>query len=346
LATNQQLKKQLLVKNVLVTHTAGGLVEEVNRAAALIPNWQDSNETSPIIELRQGLEQLAQGHENGQATYYDLVLVLESVLTAWKDDLAKAGIELEVNLNTKQRCITLNYFNLDIVFNSLVASVIKRNFKSQRMLVSVEEINQQLVVTLRDFGMPFPKWTEADPEAGLTQSTDLNIEKLPLLIHQSGGQLKTFISDSQNVVQLSWPIEYQVTQKVTESTLEQIETIKHPVLTQEQMKLSAEQEWKNRVALLVGEQYSDAEFGTASAARLLFMSERSLQRRFKSAFDKTFKEYLNQVRLEHACERLLAGEKVSDVAFNSGFNDPSYFSQRFKHHFGMSPSKFAENADD
>ncbi|MCZ8487371.1 AraC family transcriptional regulator [Vibrio lentus] len=32
---------------------------------------------------------------------------------------------------------------------------------------------------------------------------------------------------------------------------------------------------------------------------------------------------------------ILAG-KVSDVAFDSGFNDPSYFSQRFKHHFGMS----------
>ena len=346
LATNQQLKKQLAVKNVLVTHTAGGLVEEVNRAAALIPNWQESDEASPIVELRQGLEQLAQGHENGQTTYYDLVLVLESVLTAWKDDLAKAGIELEVNLNTKHRYITLNYFNLDIVFNSLVASAIKRNFKSQRMLVSVEEVKQQLVVTLRDFGMPFPKWTAADPDAGLAQSTDLNIEKLPLLIHQSGGELKTFISDSQNVVQLSWLIEYQVSQKITESTLEQIETIKHPVLTQEQQKLSAEQEWKNRVALLVSEHYSDAEFGTASVARLLYMSERSLQRRFKSAFDKTFKEYLNQVRLEHACERLLAGEKVSDVAFNSGFNDPSYFSQRFKHHFGMSPSKFAENSDD
>ena len=346
LATNQQLKKQLAVKNVLVTHTAGGLVEEVNRAAALIPNWYEGDEASPIVELRQGLEQLAQGHEGGAKTYYDLVLVLESVLTAWKDDLAKAGIELEINLDTKQRFITLNYFNLDIVFNSLVASAIKRNFKSQRMLISVEEAKQKLVVTLRDFGMPFPKWAAADPESGPSPSTDLNIEKLPLLIHQSGGELKTFISDSQNVVQLSWPIEYQVTQKVSESTLEQIATIKNPILTQEQQKLSAEQEWKNRVALLVGEHYSDAEFGTASAARLLYMSERSLQRRFKSAFDKTFKEYLNQVRLDHACERLLAGEKVSDVAFNSGFNDPSYFSQRFKHHFGMSPSKFAENADE
>ncbi|PTO71289.1 helix-turn-helix transcriptional regulator, partial [Vibrio splendidus] len=54
----------------------------------------------------------------------------------------------------------------------------------------------------------------------------------------------------------------------------------------------------------------------------------------------------NEVRLEHACERLLAGEKISDVAFDSGFNDPSYFSQRFKHHFGMSPSKFAENSEE
>ena len=87
--------------------------------------------------------------------------------------------------------------------------------------------------------------------------------------------------------------------------------------------------------------YHDPEFGTASAAKMLFMSERSLQRRFKSASSRTLKDYVTEVRLEMACEQLLAGEKISEVAFNCGFNDPSYFSQKFKLHFGLSPSKFA-----
>nr|WP_237665885.1 MULTISPECIES: helix-turn-helix transcriptional regulator [unclassified Vibrio] len=75
----------------------------------------------------------------------------------------------------------------------------------------------------------------------------------------------------------------------------------------------------------------------------MYVSERSLQRRFKNATGKTFKEYLTEYRLDQACRLLINGEKVSQVAFLCGFNDPSYFSQRFKSHFGLSPSQFAED---
>lgn len=95
---------------------------------------------------------------------------------------------------------------------------------------------------------------------------------------------------------------------------------------------------------MVAEHYTNPEFGTAMAAKMLYVSERSLQRRFKSANSRTFTDYLTEVRLEKACESLLAGEKVVDVAFASGFNDPSYFSQRFKLYFGVPPSKFASDA--
>lgn len=77
-----------------------------------------------------------------------------------------------------------------------------------------------------------------------------------------------------------------------------------------------------KVYQLVAEHYHDPDFGTATAAKMLFMSERSLQRRFKSASSRTLKDYLTEVRLETACEQLLAGEKISEVAFNCGFNDP------------------------
>ena len=345
LTTNQQLKKQLSVKNVLVSHTAKELSDEVTQIAAMLPSWNDDQGRSPILTLKNGLAQLSNSQEGSGTVCCDGILILESVLKAWKGDLAKAGIELDIKVETKYRHVSLLYFNLDIIFNSLVASIIKRNFKSQSMVVLVEEVKEHLVVTIRDYGMPFPKLASSISD-GSGKSTDLNIEKLPLLVNQSGGELNAFVSDSQNKVQLSWPIEYQVLDDLEASTIEQIETIKLAASTPERQKLTAEQEWKNKVSQLVSEHYADAEFGTAAAAKYLFMSERSLQRRFKSAYDKTFKEHLNEVRLEHACERLLAGEKVSDVAFDSGFNDPSYFSQRFKHHFGMSPSKFAENSEE
>lgn len=92
---------------------------------------------------------------------------------------------------------------------------------------------------------------------------------------------------------------------------------------------------------LVSVHFNDPEFSTAMASKSLFISERSFQRRFKSLFGATFTDYLTDVRMEKACEMLLHGEKVADVAFACGFNDPSYFSQRFKLYFGLPPSKFA-----
>ena len=51
-------------------------------------------------------------------------------------------------------------------------------------------------------------------------------------------------------------------------------------------------------------------------------------------------EYVTEIRLEKACEMLISGNKVANAAFESGFNDPSYFSKRFKRHYGLSPTQF------
>lgn len=71
--------------------------------------------------------------------------------------------------------------------------------------------------------------------------------------------------------------------------------------------------------------------------------------RSTSAFKKEFADYyrmspgkwLTQKRLEHAKSLLEAGRKsVSEVAFNSGFENLSHFSRIFKQKYGMSPLHF------
>ncbi|MGB1321834.1 MAG: helix-turn-helix domain-containing protein [Vibrio gallaecicus] len=347
LATNQQLKKQLQVKNVLVESVADSLSTQVNEVVHQLPSWEGNPNQTPIINLKNGLEQLKNSPERASSSMFgcDIILIFESVLKAWQADLLKAGINLDIKVDTTYRHIELHYFNLDILFNSLISSIIKRSFKSQTMKVWIEEENEKLVITIIDNGSPLSKLSNSHLENEANPIPDLNIEKLPLLIKQSGGDFEMFTSEAQNKVRLSWGIDFSTLQKVVASTLEQVTTDNVNASDLEVDKLSPEEEWKHKVYLLICEHYSDPEFGTAAAAKSLFMSERSLQRRFKSAYQRTFNEYLNEVRLEKACERLLAGGKISEVAFDSGFNDPSYFSQKFKHHFGVSPSKFSENSD-
>ena len=59
---------------------------------------------------------------------------------------------------------------------------------------------------------------------------------------------------------------------------------------------------------------------------------------FKDFTGKTFKEYLNKVRVDKAEQLLLNTDaSISEIAFLSGFNDSNYFSRKFKQIKGKTP---------
>ena len=62
---------------------------------------------------------------------------------------------------------------------------------------------------------------------------------------------------------------------------------------------------------------------------------------FKRELKINFSNYLTQKRIEEACELLLrSNHSLSDIAFEVGFENQSYFSQIFKEHTGMSPKEY------
>lgn len=84
------------------------------------------------------------------------------------------------------------------------------------------------------------------------------------------------------------------------------------------------------------------EFNRHEAAQLMHMSERTLQRRLNKHVDMTFRQYLSKFRLEQARKKLLAGQYITEVTFDVGFNSTSYFGQCFKREFGYPPSMLSK----
>ncbi len=66
-------------------------------------------------------------------------------------------------------------------------------------------------------------------------------------------------------------------------------------------------------------------------AQLANMSESAFSRYFKKRTRKTFSAFLTEIRIEHAC-KLLQNDKmsVSEISFDSGFNNLSNFNRQFK----------------
>lgn len=93
-----------------------------------------------------------------------------------------------------------------------------------------------------------------------------------------------------------------------------------------------------KILLLVKENYTNPLYSLTEFCQDLGMSKSTLCRRLKAITDKTAMEILTEYRLNKAKELLADGDKsVSDVAYAVGFNDPLYFSRRFKQAFGNSP---------
>ncbi|WP_111977853.1 AraC family transcriptional regulator [Algibacillus agarilyticus] len=79
-------------------------------------------------------------------------------------------------------------------------------------------------------------------------------------------------------------------------------------------------------------------------AEVAHLSVSALERRFKKYLSKTPKQFINEVRLENARQLLMETDKtISQIVFESGFTDHSYFSKQFKILFGDIPSVYRSN---
>jgi AraC-like DNA-binding protein len=78
-----------------------------------------------------------------------------------------------------------------------------------------------------------------------------------------------------------------------------------------------------------------------TVAELSNMTVPSFCRYFKKITNKTFTQFVNEYRITHSL-KLLAEQPMSitEVCFDSGFNNFSYFNKTFKEHTQMSPSQY------
>jgi AraC-like DNA-binding protein len=73
------------------------------------------------------------------------------------------------------------------------------------------------------------------------------------------------------------------------------------------------------------------------------MSPKYFCRFFKEMTRRTPMDHLNYYRIERACQQLLISDlPITEIAFNCGFNDLSYFIKTFKRYKGTTPKKYLQ----
>lgn len=357
LYSNVQLKKQLATRQSFIDVLALEAFNKLSQVTRITPHSKEKKNLNQASQKLQQIMQLTPQKGKSQSVF-ELNAVCDAVLLAMKEDIGLHGVELCFVTTSDAKGLEVSGFNLDLVLHGILYNALRRCKKGDKVRLCIATGTEGAGFVITDNGRYFSKqevttFSAIDKLELGTQPyalNDVSLAAIRQFVALGNGECKIFQNAQQeNEVEVLWPLYDARTifaEPLQPEAGSDLDERRHkPDDEFGSFSVTKDSPWLIKVQNLVEVNYHDAEFGTAQMAKLLFTSERSLQRKFKGCTGKTFKEYLNEIRLEHACQLLIAGHKVADVAFDSGFNDPSYFSQRFRHHYGISPSKFIESSN-
>jgi AraC-like DNA-binding protein/quercetin dioxygenase-like cupin family protein len=91
-------------------------------------------------------------------------------------------------------------------------------------------------------------------------------------------------------------------------------------------------------------QHFAQEIRLGDVASLAGMSEAAFCRYFKARANKTFIDFVNEIRIGHACKLLLEDRwTIAQIAYDSGFDSLSNFNRNFKRYIGHTPREYKTN---
>ena len=86
------------------------------------------------------------------------------------------------------------------------------------------------------------------------------------------------------------------------------------------------------------------EIKLSAVSGLVYMTPNAFCKFFKQNTNKTFFQFLIELRIEHSCQLLLTNKDLSiaEISEQSGFKSISNFNRKFKTYKGVIPSRYAE----
>ncbi|MBR4898478.1 MAG: response regulator [Prevotella sp.] len=109
------------------------------------------------------------------------------------------------------------------------------------------------------------------------------------------------------------------------------------------IKSQADKLFLDRLAMFVAQHMRDEDFNVDQLSQLMTMGRTKFYGRVKELTGLSPNKYLMQARMKKAADLLADGElTVSEVSYQVGIQDPSYFNKCFKAQYGVTPSKYTK----
>jgi CheY-like chemotaxis protein len=113
----------------------------------------------------------------------------------------------------------------------------------------------------------------------------------------------------------------------------------------EEKPITPEQEFMDRALRCIHEHLSDSDYDRDAFATDMGASQSTLYNKIRAITGMNVSTFIRDIRMKEAYRMAQQDptQRVSDLAYKVGFQDPKYFSTCFKKQFGMQPKEFMEN---
>ena len=99
--------------------------------------------------------------------------------------------------------------------------------------------------------------------------------------------------------------------------------------------------WKINLIAIIGKGYTDSNLSLTSVAQEVAKNEKSVSKFLQDEYGLSFKQYLNNIRLEEA-KRLIGINELSlkEIAYMVGYGSSNHFTRVFKQYLNVTPTEY------
>ena len=110
-------------------------------------------------------------------------------------------------------------------------------------------------------------------------------------------------------------------------------------------ELTPDEYFLSDVIDIIKKNIKETDFSIDDLCDIMGLSRSNLYRKLKGLIQISPSDLIIKIKLNHAEELMKTKtiSRISDIAYESGFNDPKYFSTLFKKHYGKTPKEFIED---
>ncbi len=185
-----------------------------------------------------------------------------------------------------------------------------------------------------------------------TLKKDLRTSHIPTIILTALGNKESYIKglESGADLYLTKPFSLAILSQSIKTLLYNREKLRYYYINnlhnigQEAEFGTIEQEFLQKLNQIIGKNIDNSNFTVENLADQLFISRVQLYRKIKAILGISISDYIQNIRLDKAKELLKDSTmSISEIAYESGFSSPNYFSTAFKSKFNVSPKAFRDN---